>query len=220
MSLASKHPTSLVSRHPTSLIAHPTSLIPHRICLIPPRIFLLALGTLLAAPAALRAQAVPDAAAAAAVRQQYLSDLDSLQAKFVALAEAIPAEKYSWRPMAGVRTVGEVFKHVASEYYTYAPASVGAERSPLIPRTREGFKAFEASSSKEESLKQLRDGFAFAKQSIGALDPAALAGTKKIFGSDHTIIETTSAVTDDLHEHLGQLIAYSRMLGVVPPWSR
>jgi hypothetical protein len=180
---------------------------------------LIALGTVLLAPAT-QAQAVPDTASAAAVRQQFLTDLDTLQAKFVALAEAIPADKFSWRPMNGVRSVGEVFKHVASEYYTFAPVSFGATRSPLIPRTKEGFEAFEAASSKEEALKQLRDGFAFAKQSIGGLDAGSLAGTKKIFGGDHTIIETSSAVADDLHEHLGQLIAYSRMIGVVPPWSK
>jgi hypothetical protein len=181
---------------------------------------LAALGILLVAPPAARAQTAPDAAAASAVRQQFLTDLDSTQAKFVALAEAIPADKYSWRPMPGVRSVGEVFKHVAGEYYTYAPASFGAARSPLIPRTREGFQAFEAASSKDEVLKQLRDGFAFAKQGIGGLDPSALAGTRKIFGGDHTIIETSIGVTADLHEHLGQLIAYSRMIGVVPPWSK
>ena len=180
---------------------------------------LVALGAALLAPA-VHAQTVPDTASAAAVRQQFLTDLDTLQAKFIALAEAIPAEKYSWRPMTGVRSVGEVFKHVASEYFTFAPVSFGATRSPLIPRTKEGFAAFEAASSKEEALKQLRDGFAIARQSIGGLDAASLAGTKKIFGGDHTIIETSSAVSDDLHEHLGQLIAYSRMIGVVPPWSK
>jgi hypothetical protein len=180
----------------------------------------IALGAALAAPSSLHAQAVPDAASAAAVRDQFLTDLDSLQKKFVSLAEAIPADKYSWRPAAGVRTVGEVFKHVASEYYTYAPVSFGATRSPLIPRSREGFAAFEAASSKEEALKQLRDGFAFARQSIAALDASSLAGKKKIFGGDHTIVETSIGVTADLHEHLGQLIAYSRMIGVVPPWSK
>ncbi len=167
-----------------------------------------------------QAPAVPDVASAAAVRQQFLTDLDSLQSKYVALANAIPAEKYSWRPMAGTRTVGEVFKHVASEYYTYAPVSFGATRSPLIPRTKEGFAAFEAASSKDEVLKQLHDGFAFAKQSISALAPGSLAGVKKIFGGDHSIIETSVGVTDDLHEHLGQLVAYARMIGVVPPWSK
>ena len=122
-----------------------------------------ALGVALAVPSTARAQAVPDAASAGAVREQFLMDLDSLQKKFVSLAEAIPADKYSWRPAAGVRTVGEVFKHVAGEYYTYAPVSFGATRSPVIPRTKEGFEAFEAASSKEEALKHLREGFAFAR---------------------------------------------------------
>ena len=184
------------------------------------RLALVALGALMLAPGRTAAQAIPDAASAGAVRQQFLADLDTLNARFVALAEAIPADKYSWRPMAGVRSVGEVFKHVASEYYTYAPVSFGATRSPLIPRTKEGFATFEAAASKEEVLKHLREGHAFARQSISALDAAALAGTKKLFGGDHTIIETSSGVANDLHEHLGQLIAYSRMIGVVPPWSK
>ncbi len=181
---------------------------------------LVALGALAFLPAAARAQGVPDVASAGAIRTQFLSDLDSLQGRFVALAEKIPADKYSWRPMAGTRSIGEVFKHVASEYYTYGPVSFGATRSSVIPRTKEGFESFEAASSKEEALKHLREGFAFARQSIASLDPASLAGTKKLFGGDHTIIETSTGVMNDLHEHLGQLVAYSRMIGVVPPWSK
>ena len=37
----------------------------------------------------------------------------------------------------------------------------------------------------------------------------------KLFGGDRTIIETSFAMVDDLHEHLGQLIAYARMNGIV-----
>ena len=35
-----------------------------------------------------------------------------------------------------------------------------------------------------------------------------------------TIEEAAFAMTDDLHEHLGQLIAYARTNGVKPPWSK
>jgi hypothetical protein len=68
--------------------------------------------------------------------------------------------------------------------------------------------------------KHLVEGFAYTKQTIGAIDPSALTGTQKLFGGDHTIIETSFSMTDDLHEHLGQLIAYARMNGVTPPWSK
>jgi DinB family protein len=162
----------------------------------------------------------PDAAAAVEVRRRYMADLDTLQARFVALAQAIPEEKYSWRPAPGVRSVGEAFMHAASEYYTFAPAAYGAQRSPLIGRGEEAFRKFEATATKAEVLKHLQEGPAYARQALGALDPSAISGTRRIFGGDHTIVETSFAVTDDLHEHLGQLIAYARMNGVTPPWSK
>lgn len=171
-------------------------------------------------PRTAAAQLVPDVGSAREVRTQFLNDLDSLHAKFLALAEAIPADKYSWRPAAGVRSVGEAFMHSASEFYTFAPAAFGAPRSPLIERSREGFQKFEAMSTKADVLKHLKEGFGYTKQAIGALPDSSIAGTRKIFGGDRTIIETSFAVSDDLHEHLGQLIAYSRMIGVKPPWTK
>ena len=171
-------------------------------------------------PRAARAQAVPDRATAVEVRKQFMNDLDTLQSKFLALAEAFPADKYSWRPGEGVRSVGEAFMHVASEFYVYAPMAYGAARSPVIPRGQDSFKKFESMSTKDDVLKHLKEGFAYAKQSITGIDDAQLTGSRKLFGGDHTIIETSFAMTDDLHEHLGQLIAYARMNGIVPPWSR
>ena len=171
-----------------------------------------------ARPAA--AQDLPNRETAIAIRKQFVEDLDSLQSKFLSLAEAFPADKYAWRPGPGVRSVGEVFMHVASEYYVFAPMAYGATRSPLIPRGPDSFKTFESKSTKADVAKHLKEGFAYTKQQIQGLDPAAITGTKKLFGGDRTIIETSFAMTDDLHEHLGQLIAYARMNGVVPPWSK
>ena len=169
---------------------------------------------------ALRAQEVPNRESAIEVRKQFIADLDTLQSKFLALAEAFPANKYSWRPAPNVRSVGEAFMHVASEFYVYAPMAYGAARSPVIPRGQDSFKKFESMSTKEDVLKHLKEGFAYTKQSIAGIDEGQLAGSRKLFGGDHTIIETSFAMTDDLHEHLGQLIAYARMNGVTPPWSK
>ena len=187
------------------------------------RMALAAIGLLAAArPAALWAQdgAIPNREAALEVRKQFMADLDTLQSKFLSLAQSFPADKYAWRPAKGIRSVGEVFMHVASEYYVYAPMAYGAQRSPVIPRGQDAFKKFESASTKEDVLKHLKEGFAYAKQSINGIDAAQLTGSRKLFGGDHTIIETSFAMTDDLHEHLGQLIAYARTNGVTPPWSK
>jgi len=166
------------------------------------------------------AQDVPNRESALEIRKRFLMDLDTLQSKFLALAEAIPAEKYSWRPAPGVRSIGEALMHVASEYYVYAPMSYGAARSPVIPRGPDAFKTFESKSTKADAQKHLKEGFAYMKQQIEALDPAAITGTKKIFGGDRTIVESSFVMSGDLHEHLGQLIAYARSNGVTPPWSK
>ena len=181
--------------------------------------FLVAAVTV-ASAAVVGAQGVPNRESAVEIRKRFLIDLDTLHSKFVALSEAIPAEKYAWRPSPGVRSIGEAFMHVASEYYVYTPMSYGATRSPLIPRGPDAFKTFESKSTKADVQKHLKEGFAYMKQQIEGLDPAAITGTQKIFNSDRTIIESSFIMSGDLHEHLGQLIAYARSNGVAPPWSK
>lgn len=163
---------------------------------------------------------VPNRESAIEMRKRFVMDLDTLQSKFLALSEAFPADKYAWRPAPGVRSVGEVLMHVASEYYVYTPMSYGAARSPVIPRGQDAFKKFESSATKADVSKHLKEGFAYMKQALEGLDPAAITGTQKIFGEDRTIIESSLVMTADLHEHLGQLIGYARMNGVTPPWSK
>jgi hypothetical protein len=187
------------------------------------RYTLAVVAALAAATAGAAAQDVPNREAAVEVRKQYLSDLDTMYTKFTALANAFPAEKYSWRPAPGVRSVGEVFMHVASEFYVWSPISYGAPASPVIAGTSDAvMKKFEANATKPAVLKALKEGFAYTQSSIGGLDPNSIVGTKKFYNGQFTgtIIETSFGMAGDLHEHLGQLIAYARMNGVVPPWSK
>src|SRR6185295_6395422 len=103
------------------------------------RATLAATFALVASAGSAAAQDLPNRETALEVRKRFVMDLDTLQAKFLALAEAIPADKYAWRPGPGVRSVGEAFMHVASEFYVYAPMAYGAARSPVIPQGRENF---------------------------------------------------------------------------------
>src|SRR5262245_12375963 len=84
---------------------------------------------LLATPA--RGQDAPTRESAAAIKAVVLGDLEVLRGKFVGLAEAFPAEKYTWRPMDGVRSVSEVLMLIASEGYGLVPATFGGK--PALP---------------------------------------------------------------------------------------
>ena len=137
------------------------------------------------------AQDVPNRESALEIRKRYLMDLDTLQSKFLALAEAIPAEKYAWRPAPGVRSVGEAFMHVASEYYVYAPMSYGATRSPVIPPGPDAFKT--SSRSRPSPTQEAFEGRLRLHEAVNrGLDPAAITGMKKLFGGDRTIVGSIS----------------------------
>ena len=172
-----------------------------------------------AQPGALPDTAAPNAAAAALIRAQFLSSFANLHQKLLGLAQAIPAEKYSWRPAPGVRSVAEVYQHLVSEHFRGVAVGFG------IPSTviRQGPAAFQQGLStleKAELIRHLQDVGAFLKEKIGALEPAQLAGQRVIYSRSNTIVWTAVNMTGETHEHLGQLIAYARVLGVVPPWSR
>jgi uncharacterized damage-inducible protein DinB len=178
---------------------------------------------MVAVTGAAAAQDVPNREAAVEVRKQFMNDVDTMYTKFTALANAIPADKFSWRPAPGVRSIGEVFMHVASEFYVWTPLSFGAPASPVIKGTNDAeMKQFESHASKADVLKALKDGFAYTQASVDKLDANSLVGTRKLYNGQFTgtIIESSYGMGGDLHEHLGQLIAYARMNGVKPPWSK
>jgi hypothetical protein len=171
-----------------------------------------------AASAPARAQEATPKDAAAVIKTGFVADLDELEKKFVALAEAFPQDKYTWRPMDGVRSVSEVLMLAAFEGYAFIPTSFGAKPADL--GSREEMAKLRTLSDKPQVIDHLKKGFAHAKQQIGALDAASLTGKRKVMGQDMPVVEIADRIAGDLHEHLGQLIAYARMNHIVPPWSK
>jgi hypothetical protein len=178
----------------------------------------LALVTLVMRPQPAAAQDAMTKEAAAAVKANFLADLEGMRAKFVALAQAFPADKYTWRPMDGVRSVSEVFMLLAFEGYGFAPTAFGGARANI--GTQDEQAKLRTLSDKTAVIDHLNKGFAHAKTSIEAIDPATLTGKRKLFGNEVTTLGAASLVAGDMHEHLGQLIAYARMNHIVPPWSK
>ena len=163
-----------------------------------------------------RAQEAITKEAAAAVKASFIADLDVLKGKFVGLAEAFPQDKYTWRPMDGVRSVSEVFILAASEGYAFIPTSFGGKAGA----TREEMTAMRALTDKAKIIEHLNKAFAHAKAELTAADPATLTARRQVMGQSATAIDAALGIGGDLHEHLGQMIAYARMNHIVPPWSK
>jgi hypothetical protein len=175
-------------------------------------------SALLAVPSAARAQDVMTKESVATLKAAFLADLATMQEKFVGLANAFPQDKYTWRPMEGVRSVSEVLMLAAFEGYAFVPASFGGQRANL--GSQEEAAKLRTLSDKAQVIDHLNKGFAHAKKEFEAIDPATLTAKRKVMNQDRSVAEVAMFVGGDLHEHLGQLIAYARMNKIVPPWSK
>ena len=178
----------------------------------------LVLVALVGRPAPAMAQDVMSKEAAAAVKASFLADMETMRGKFVGLAQVFPAEKYTWRPMDGVRSVSEVLMLLAFEGYRFVPGSFGGKPADL--GTAEAMNKLRTLSDKAAVMDHLNKGFAYAKASLESVDPATLTAKRKVMGNEMSVADVALVVGGDMHEHLGQLIAYARMNQIVPPWSK
>ena len=165
---------------------------------------------LLLAPAITRAQG---ATAAAAFRAEYLKQLDDTEKKLVALAEAIPQDKYGWRPGPGVRSISEVYMHIAGADMMI-PSALGLKPPAGMARDAET-----KVTEKAQVIDALRKSFAHARSAADAVKDEEMGAPVKLFGQDNTKMGVLFLMAYHLHEHLGQSIAYARTVGVTPPWS-
>lgn len=158
------------------------------------------------ASAQLRAQL-----AAPSVASAYAADAGKLSDKFVGLARVMDG-KYDWKPGQGVRSVGEVFNLIVSENGTLTRILTGGP-SPSGPRPA----VITDSAKLQEALK---DSYANLQKAIGGLSESDLKAPVKMFGREMTKQAALMLLMADQHEHLGQSIAYARVNGIVPPWSK
>lgn len=150
----------------------------------------------------------------AGYRSEVLAEVMIQEDKFLRLAEAIPAERYTWRPAPDARSVAEVFLHVsAANFNVYklvgVPPPAGVDIKNLEKST----------TDKTTVIATLKNSFAHARHAITSMSDADLDKRLDWFGGKNTGRGVLLFVTRHAAEHLGQSIAYARFMGVVPPWT-
>ena len=156
---------------------------------------------------------------ASEMRAGYLADFDTMQTKFRELAGAMDADTYGWRPMDGVRTVSEVFMLIVAENYV-VPSAWGATPPDGITPGFGLFTELPANvTDKADVLDALEKSATYLLDAVGSLSDAQMGETIQMFGQEGVLQASLLLVVGDMHEHLGQAIAYARMNEVVPPWT-
>jgi uncharacterized damage-inducible protein DinB len=147
-------------------------------------------------------------------RLEFLDEVSYYQQRYLRLADAIPPEKYNWRPSEGTRTIGEVYTHIVGANYNFA------KMLGTPPPSTFDMKALMASSGDKAKVEQaLKDSFVHFSNAILAIKDSDLDKEIKTPRGQMTIRGSFFLITGHFGEHLGQSIAYARSVGVVPPWT-
>ena len=159
-------------------------------------------------------------------KPEYLSEFDLARNQTTALAQAMPADKFDWRPGPGVRSVGEVYVHIAETNVLllgYAGTQVDFPGLRLtgkepVPQVIARFLEFEKTvHGKDNILAMLNRTLDAVKTSFAT---ANLENPVELFGRKTTTRAVYLRILAHVNEHMGQSIAYARINGIVPPWSK
>lgn len=149
-----------------------------------------------------------------------IADLEQMRDKFIALAEAFPADLYDWRPMEGVRSVHDVMALIAAEA-TLFPTMWDFEKPAWVAEGSFGDELGRLSGlSREEMIRELQRSFGHIVEVVGGLSEEERSRQVNFFGLTVDLGTAVTLMATDMHEHLGQAIAYARTNQIVPPWSR
>ena len=176
-------------------------------------LFAHALATLIAlfpATPAARAQSAP-----ADFRGEFMHQFESSMSRAIALAEAVPAEKYSRPAAPGAMPLGRIFAHIARYNYEYParamgiPAPVGIDQDTL-----------EQVAEKARVIALLRRSGDHVRDVVRRMPEAQLGQRTTLYGRQVPQWSVLLQLIAHMDDHLGQSIAYARASGVVPPWSQ
>jgi uncharacterized damage-inducible protein DinB len=148
-------------------------------------------------------------------QKETAGSLTHVSGNVMKLAQAIPAEKYSWSPGAGVRTVAQVYAHIISANYFFA-SKLGAK----IPDGVNMETLEKDLKTKDAIAAELKRSYEVATSAIKSTQDASLATKVEFpFPGEYTNMSAILILLSHSNEHLGQLIAYARTNGIKPPWS-
>jgi uncharacterized damage-inducible protein DinB len=146
--------------------------------------------------------------------QGYDGEWMHVSKQLVALAEATPPEKFAWRPVPGVRSVSEVYMHIAIANFWLLSVT-----GPKLPADLTSNDLEKSVKTKPEVISWLKRSLEAVKTAHAGVTPDDLKRKVKIEKRDATVDGMYLRIIVHANEHMGQLIAYARSSGVVPPWS-
>jgi uncharacterized damage-inducible protein DinB len=154
------------------------------------------------------------------LRGELLRTLDHIEHQTVSLEQAMPEAKFTWRPGKGVRSVSELYLHIAGSIYVILMGKPVREAPADVQALLKAGK-WESQTRKKDEIKPiLTTAFAYVRNAILETNDVDLDKQVKFMGQEVSLRFVLMATQFHSMRHLGQAIAYARINGVVPPWSK
>lgn len=148
-------------------------------------------------------------------RDEFLAHFGRSTAKMTRLSAALPKSLYAWSPGEGVMSVGQVFMHIARYNYLYLDGSLGIPAPDGVD-----WRNFESVTDKATIVAALQASIAHVQAAARAMAADDLTRPVTLYGRQAPGWAVLFQLLSHMNEHVGQSIAYARMNGIVPPWSR
>lgn len=155
-----------------------------------------------------------DVKAIKGIQGSFVRQSMSTEKKLTSLAEAVPQDKFNWRPTEGVRSIAESFLHSAVGNYLMVRMLGGK-----LPEGLDLMKLEKSTTDKAKVVEEVTKSFKAVNDCIGSIPDADLTKEVSFFGTPMSENDVIMAAADHQHEVLGQAIAYARMNQIVPPWT-
>lgn len=166
---------------------------------------------LIALPGAVVAQANPAAPSASPVADALRAQEQRYARILVAAAEAMPADKYNFRPTPAQMSFAQIQVHLANEGNEWLCAKlVGVEPPQRTP--------VDTTASKDQLVARLRESFQYCEQAFAKLDDSKLTQSVQLFGPNPFTQAATILITvGDWADHYSQEANYLRLNNILPP---
>jgi uncharacterized damage-inducible protein DinB len=164
--------------------------------------------------------AAAPAAKSGAFQTDLVGQISYLEKQIMDLEEAVPQDKFTWRPAPGVRSIAEAYLHIA-----YGNYGLGKVATGKTPPEGAGFgadpKKWDTQTTDKAAIKKiLQASFDGVKEGLKNVPDKDLDKKVSFFGHDMSTRGVMMAISNHEAEHLGQSIAYARANKVTPPWSK
>lgn len=148
-------------------------------------------------------------------RDEFMEHFDRSTRKLEMLSEAVPGDLYTWSPGEGVMSIARVYMHIARYNYLYLEENLNIPAPSGVD-----WPNFESITDKAVVVELLVKSIEHVKRSAGQMSEADLTRRTILYGRRVAGWAVLFQLLAHMNEHTGQSIAYARMNGIVPPWSR